>query len=136
MQEKKVTGNKPTMLETHLDKSMIHTPKLTTLDGEITLILGGETNKTKAKIRDATITIPTTMQLSNIPHRDPIITHLITLLNHLISTHHHQPRIDFPKLRLYLKTYAKKSKTTECSRMKCEPISKTKEKTSRDWSPK
>lgn len=89
MQEKKVTGNKPTMLETHPDRPMIHTPKLTILVGETTLILGGETNKTKAKTKDATTTIPTTMQLTNIPHRNSINTHLITLLNHLTSTHHH-----------------------------------------------
>lgn len=40
-------------------------------------------------------------------------------------------------MRLYLKkTYVKKSKKTECSRMKCEPISKTRETPSRGWSPK
>ena len=76
------------MLETYLDKSMIHTPKLTTLDGEITPTLDRETNKTKGKIRDATTSIPTTMQLINIPHRDPTNIYLTTLLNHLISTHY------------------------------------------------
>jgi len=121
------------MLETHPDRTIIHTPKHTILVGETTLILGGEINKTKAKTRDATTIIPTTMLLTNIPHRDHINTHLITLLNlhtktnmttlnHPISTHHHQPKIDSPKLRLYLKTYVRKSKTTECLRMKCEPI--------------
>ena len=119
------------MLVTHQGKFMIHTPKFTMLDGETTLTLGGKISKTKAKTRDATTTIPTTMQLTNIPHRDPINTHLITTFNLLTSTHHHQLKIDFPELRLYLKTYVKKSKTPECSRMKCEPASKTRETLSR-----
>ena len=77
------------MLETHLDKSMIHTPKLITLDGEINPNLDGEINKTKGKIRDATTSTPTTMQLIKTPHRDITNIHLTNLLNHLISTHHH-----------------------------------------------
>ena len=128
-----MTGNKPIMLETHLDKSMTHTPKPTTLDGEITPTLDGKINKTKAKMRDATTT--TTMQLTNIPHRDHISTHLTTHLNiHTkakmallippILTHHHRKK-DYQGLRLYLKAYVRKSKITRCSRRRCELISKT-----------
>ncbi|KAL4350556.1 hypothetical protein AHAS_Ahas10G0153800 [Arachis hypogaea] len=102
-----------------------------------------EINKIKAKIRD--VTTPTIMQLTNIPHRDHINTHPTVPLNIHIKTkmalltpptsiHHHHPKIDSPELRLYLKAYARKSKTTECSRMKCELISKTRETQSRGWS--
>ena len=123
------------MWEIHLDKSMIHTPKLTTLDRGIIPSLDGEINKTKGKIRDATT--PITMQPTNIPHRDHISTHLITHLNiHTkakmalltppISTHHH-PKIDSQGLRLYLKAYVRNSKRTRCSRKRFELISKTRE---------
>ena len=127
--------NKPTTLETHPGRPMIHTPKPTTLVGGITQTLGGEINKIKAKIRD--VTTPTTMQLTNIPHRDHINTHLTTHLNiHTkakmallippISTHHHGKK-DYQGLRLYLKAYVRKSKITRCSKRRCELISKTRE---------
>ncbi|KAL4315902.1 hypothetical protein AHAS_Ahas15G0231500 [Arachis hypogaea] len=108
---------------------MIHTPKLIILVGGTTQTLDREINKIKAKIRD--VTTPTTMQLTNIPHRDHISTHLITHLNiHTkakmalltppISTHHH-PKIDSQGLRLYLKAYVRKFKTVRCSERKCDP---------------
>ena len=127
--------NKPITLETRPGKPMIHTPKPTTLDGGMTQNLGGETNKIKTKIRD--VTTPTTMQLTNIPHRDHINTTLttplhihtktrITKLTPPLSTHPHL-KIDSPKLRLCLKAYAKRFKITRFSKRRCELISKTRE---------
>ena len=142
MKKQRVIRNKPTTLEIHLGRPMIHTPKLIILVGGTTQTLGGETNRIKAKIRD--VTTPTTMQLTNIPHRDHISTHLTTHLNIYtkakmallippISTHHHQKK-DYQGLRLYLKAYVRKSKITRCSRRRCEPISKIRETPSRGWS--
>ena len=135
MKKQRVIRNKPTTLEIHLGRTMTHTPRLTILVGGTTQTLGGKINKTKAKIRDATT--PTTMQLTNIPHRDHINTHLTTHLNiHTkakmallippISTHHHRKK-DYQGLRLYLKAYVRKSKIIRCSKRRCELISKTRE---------
>ncbi|KAL4306594.1 hypothetical protein AHAS_Ahas16G0193900 [Arachis hypogaea] len=113
---------------------MIHTPKLTILVGGTTQTLGREINKIKAKIRDATT--PTTMQLTNIPHRDHISTHLTTPLNIHTKTKmgilipptptHYHPKIDSQGLRPYLNEYAKKSRTVKCSERKCGPICRIK----------
>ena len=115
MQKQRVSRNKPTTLETHLGRPMIHTLKLTILVGGTTQTLGEKINKIKAKIRD--VTTPTTMQLTNISHRDHISTHLTTHLNIYtkakmallippISTLHHQKK-DYQGLRLYLKAYVR-----------------------------
>ena len=130
-----MTENKPTTLEIHLGKTMIHTPKLIILVGRTTQTLGREINKIKAKIRD--VTTPTTMQLINIPHRDHISTHPIippnihiktkmALLTPPTSIHHHHPKIDSPELKLYLKVYARKFKTVKYSGKKCDPICRIK----------
>ncbi|KAL4276208.1 hypothetical protein AHAS_Ahas20G0184200 [Arachis hypogaea] len=67
MKKQRVIRNKPTTLEIHLGSTMTHTPKHIIPVGGTTQTLGGETNRIKAKIRDATT--PTTMQLTNTPHR-------------------------------------------------------------------
>ena len=121
------------MWETHLDKSMIHTQKLTTLDREITPTLDGKINKTKGKIRDAPTSIPTTMLLIKTPHRDTINIHLTNLLNHLILTLHQSPRRGSQKLRLYLKAYARTFKIAKLSRKKCNPTCRIKMLPSKNW---
>ncbi|KAL4276440.1 hypothetical protein AHAS_Ahas20G0207400 [Arachis hypogaea] len=134
MQKQRVIRNKPTTLETHLGRPMIHTQKFIILVGETTQTLDGKINKIKAKIRD--VTTPTTMWLTNIPHRDYISTHLTTPLNIHIKikmailipptpTHHH-PKIDSQGLRLYLNAYAKKFKTVKYFERKCGPICRIK----------
>ncbi|KAL4276302.1 hypothetical protein AHAS_Ahas20G0193600 [Arachis hypogaea] len=140
MKKQRVVRSKPTTLEIHLGRTMTHTPKRIILAGGTTQTLGGEINKTKAKIRDATT--PTTMQLTNIPHRDHISTHLTTHLNiHTkakiallippISTLHHRKK-DYQGLRLYLKAYARKSKIVRCSERKCDPTCRIKTLPSRN----
>ena len=135
MKKQRVVRSNPTTLGIHLGKTMIYTLRPITLDGGITQTLGGKINKIKAKIRAATT--PTTMQLTNIPHRDHISTHLTTPLNIHIKTKmailipptptHHHPKIDSQGLRPYLKAYVRNSKRTRCSNRRCELISKTRE---------
>ena len=141
MKKQRVIRNKLTTLGIHLGRIMTHTPKRIILVGGNTQTLGGKINKIKAKIRDVTTT--TTMQLTNIPHRDHINTTLttplhihtktkITLLIHPIPTHHHL-MTDSQGLRNYLKAYARRFKIKRCSRRRCEPISRIRETPSRGW---
>ena len=143
MKKQKVVRSKPTTLGIHRGKTMIHTPRPTTLDGGITQTLGGGINKIKAKIKD--VTTPTTMQLTNNSHREHINTTITTPLHiHIktkitliillppIPTYHHL-MTDSQGLKTCLKAYAKRFKTTRCSRRKCKQILRTRETPSRGW---
>ena len=112
MKKQMVVRSKPTTLGIHLGKTMIHTPRPTTLDGGIIQTLGGKINKTKALIKDAQIP---TMQATNISHLDHISTHItnrlktftkakitLLILSPLIPINHHL-MTDSQGLRIYLK---------------------------------
>ena len=138
MKKQRVIRNKPTTLEIHLGRPMIHTPKLIILVGGTTQTLGGEINKIKAKIRDATT--PTTMQLTSNSHRGHLNTPTTTLLHTPIKTKTahllritHQLMTSSLRLKPYLKEYAKRFKKIRCSKRRCEPILRTRERPLGSW---
>ena len=133
MKKQRVVRSKPTTLGIHQGKTMIHTPRPTTLDGETTQTLGGEVSKIKTKTRD--VTTPTTMQLTSNSHRGHLNTPTTILLHmliktktaHLLQITHHLMTSSL-RLKPYLKEYANRFKKIRCSKKRCEPILRTRER--------
>ena len=138
MKQQRGVRSKLTTLGIHQGKTMIHTLRPTILDGETTQTLGGEVSKIKTKTRD--VTTPTTMQLTNNSHRGHLNTPTTTLLHTPIKTKtahllriNHQLMTSSLRLKPYLKEYAKRFKKIRCSKRRCEPILRTRERPLGSW---
>ncbi|XP_015956333.1 uncharacterized protein LOC107480682 [Arachis duranensis] len=124
--KEEVTGNKPITLGILQDKPMSHTQKLTIPVERTTQTLGGETNKTKAKIIDFTTPTNSTTPLTNMPTNDHIKPHKTILPNHQtkpkitslnIPFPIHHLRIGYPGLKSCLKSFTRRFRIIEHSRM-------------------